>query len=410
MGHKKKLVVLGTGFAAVQLVRSVSLKHYDVTVVSPRNYFLFTPLLASTTVGTIEFRSIIEPIRRTRDGLTYYEAFADSIDEQAQTVLCRSAEDDSTFTLNYDAVVIAVGATNNTYGVPGVMEHALFLKDLPDAREIRQKIISCLEKASSPETTAEERKRLLRFVVVGGGPTGVEFAAELHDFIRDDLKSSYPEVADDVVVSLLEGSDSLLGSFDKKLGEYTMRLFKKRDIEVRSEAMVAEVREQSVVLKGGEEITFGALVWSTGIGATPLVANSPFEKDKLSRILVNEYLQVSGRESIYALGDCAIHPDHNLPTTAQAAQQQGKYLARALNRLARGKEAKPFRFLYMGMLAYVGGNRALMDLPRGYWKGFSAWIMWRSIYITKLVSLKNKVLVLFDWFKARVFGRDISKF
>jgi NADH:ubiquinone reductase (non-electrogenic) len=173
---KRRLIVLGSGFAGFSLVKSVDTASYDVAIVSPRNHFLFTPLLPSTTVGTIEFRSIIEPIRGARKGIEYYQASCTSVDPQRNVIGCRHAVDEREFSLPYDVLVIAVGAENNTYGIPGVAEHALFLRELADARAIRQRIIECFERASIPEMEESERSSLLRFLVVGGGPTGVEFA------------------------------------------------------------------------------------------------------------------------------------------------------------------------------------------------------------------------------------------
>ncbi len=408
--ERGELVILGTGFAATRLVKSIDPRHYHVTVVSPRNYFLFTPLLASTTVGTIEFRSIIEPIRAANEEIRYFQASCIAIHANQKTISCRSAVSDQRFDLPYEQLVIAVGAVSNTYNIPGVREHCLFLKDLADARAIRQAIIERFEKASIPGTSKEEITRLLHFVVVGGGPTGVELAAELHDFLVHDLKQWFGPLTGEAQITILEGLDKLLSTFDQRLGEYTARAFRRSRIEVRTGAFVREIRSNEAVLRDGTIIPFGLAIWSTGIGPTELAQESKLPKDEQARFRTDEYLRVNGFENIYALGDCAVVFNRNYPFTAQLAQQQGKYLAKSLNRRARGRPAKPFRYFHMGMLAYIGSQRALADLPGIKARGFVAWLLWRSVYLTKLVSLKNKVLVLFDWFKTSVFGRDISKF
>lgn len=407
---KKRLVILGTGFAAVQLVRNISLKHYEVTVVSPRNYFLFTPLLASTSVGTLEFRSIIEPIRTARRFVRYVQAECLSIDQESKSVLCQGPDDGDPFPLEYDMLVVAVGAGNNTFGVPGVTEHALFLKDVPDARAIRQELLGLMERASAPELSQDERRRLLHFIVVGGGPTGVEFAGELHDFLLQDLAKWFPEIAEFMQVTLIEAGDRLLNSFSKTLSAYTMRNFTKRKIAVLKNKPVTRITENQVELADGTHIPFGLLVWSGGIAATPLVANSSLPKNEGIRILTDGCLEVINSPNVFAAGDCATVRGKDMATTAQVAQQQGRYLAKTLNRIAKGKKLRPFFYLHMGMLAYVGGNRALADTPGPKLHGFIAWIMWRSVYLTKLVSFRNKVLVLFDWCKTKWFGRDISRF
>jgi len=174
---RPRLVVLGTGFAAFSLVKDIDAERYEVVIVSPRNHFLFTPLLPSTTVGTIEFRSIIEPIRVARKGITFHQALCESIDFDSKTLHLRGAFRNTPFDLDYDLLVIGVGANSATFNIPGVEDHALFLKELPDARAIRQKIIENFERASQPRRSVERKKQLLHFVVVGGGPSGVEFAA-----------------------------------------------------------------------------------------------------------------------------------------------------------------------------------------------------------------------------------------
>ncbi len=410
--HRKKMdiVILGSGFAALSLVKNIDLNYYNVTIVSPRNHFLFTPLLPSTTVGTIEFRSIIEPIRTARSELRYYQASCVLISKERKSIRCETIQTRESFELSYDYLVITVGAVNNTFGIAGVEEHALFLKELQDARSIRGKIIDNFEMASAPNLPEEERKRLLHFVVVGGGPTGVEFAAELNDLVREDLVKWYPLLIPDTRITLLEATDQILNAFDSRLAQYAMRLFKRHSIEVKPNSPVKEVKSGQILLRDGTSIPCGLVVWSTGIGPTELILSLPYARNRASRILTDEYLRVGGTEATYAAGDCATPADVSYPATAQVAQQEGKFLARHFNRIALNKPPSPFRYHDLGMLAYVGGRRALADLPNVKGRGFATFLFWRSAYLTRLVSMKNKVLVLFDWIKASIFGRDISRF
>lgn len=410
INSKKRLVVLGTGFAAFSLIKDINANAYHILVVSPRNHFIFTPLLPSTTVGTIEFRSIIEPIRAVNPSIEYFQAQCISIDVQQQSVQCRHALEPGIFALSYDILNIAVGAESNTYNIPGVAEHALFLRELADARAIRQRIIECFEHASTPGLDEAEQRRLLHFVVVGGGPTGVEFAAEMHDFLAEDLSKAFPRLSKAVRITLLEATDQILSSFDEALGRYTLKQFSRSSIDVRTGSIVTRVESTEVHLKDGTSLPYGLLVWSTGIGPTSFVRSLPFEKEKNSRIVVDEYFRVKGFSNIYAAGDCAVIEGQNYPATAQVAQQEGKYIAHQLNRMAKGKPAEPFQYKNLGMLAYIGGNRALADLPNVKGGGYFTWLFWRSVYLTRLVSLKNKILVIFDWLKTIIFGRDISRF
>lgn len=411
--QRPKLVILGTGFASFSLVKEIDVHEYEVVIVSPRNHFLFTPLLPSTTVGTVEFRSIIEPIRIARKGITFHQAECADVDLDTKTLHCKGAFRGTPFTMNYDALVIGVGAVSNTFGIPGVEQHAMFLKELADARAIRQKIIENFERASQPRRSLERKKQLLHFVVVGGGPTGVEFAAEMHDFATQDLAKWFPDLSEHIRITVLEATGAILTSFDKKLGGYALRHFEREGIEVRTNAFVEEVQEEQVVLSHGETIKCGLVVWSTGVGPTGLIEQLKAKgvaTDKQSRILTDDYFRIPGVEDVYAIGDCARIDGQDLPPTAQVAQQEGHYLAGYLNKRARHRDAEQFHYKHMGMMAYIGNQRALADMRNVKSKGFGTWLLWRSAYLTKLVSFKNKVLVFGDWLHTWVFGRDISRF
>lgn len=408
--HKPRLVILGTGFGGFSLLKKIDLELMDVAVVSPRNHFLFTPLLPSTTVGTIEFRSIIEPIRSARPEVTYFNALCVGLDAKRQLVRCRGAKDNRRFSLPYDLLVVAVGSRSATYGVPGVREHALFLKDLGDARAIRQKVIECLEQASDPTMDPEERKRLVHFVVVGGGPTGVEFLAEMHDLLREDLHRTFPGIVKHVRLTLLEAQEEILTTFDVALRAYTMKVFRRQGISVMTRSAVKRIGRKSILLQNGSAIPYGLVVWSTGVKPVELTRILPFAKDPGLRLIVDDFLRLDETSRHFALGDCSSVKGRSFPATAQVAQQQGKYLATALGDRVRGRIVKPFRYRSYGMLAYIGTGKALADLESVKGRGFTAWVFWRSVYITRLVSVKNKILVILDWIKTFLFGRDISRF
>jgi len=423
-GARRKLVVLGTGWGGFRLIRDIDITRYSVNVISPRNHFLFTPLLTSTTVGTLEFRGVSEPIHNARPGLNYVQASCTDIDTVNKVVTFesvydqRDSEDALPFkpksTMRYDDLVIAVGAVPNTFGIPGVEKYCFFLKQLADARAIRQRILECFERAYNPATSEAERKRLLHFVIIGGGPTSVEFAAELHDFLKQDVHKVFPGMEKLVQISLIEAGKTLLSTFDARLSEYTMRTFKKRNIDVRTGVAVKEVHRHHIILSDGSIIPFGLGVWSTGVAPTPLVKSLNLPKDKTGRLIVNDYLQVDDSQvkDVYAIGDCAIYPKNPLPATAQAAEQEGKYVANLLNRKAAKPDLplKPFHYNYQGMLAYIGGHRALVDTPVLKNSGFFSWLLWNAAYITKLVSVKNKIMIPMYWFKSWVFGRDVTRF
>lgn len=402
--------MLGSGFGGFSLLSRLDARDWDATLLSPRNYFLFTPLLPSAASGSVEFRSILEPTRRRLRGVRVIEGLAESVDWEARQVHCVGAVGGERFTLPYDHLVISVGAAVGDYGVPGVREHALKLASVEDARAVRRGVLEQFARAEVPGLAPEEMRQRLTFVVCGGGPTGVEIAAEIDDLIDEELHASYPELVSQARVVLVEALERLLTSFDEALSDYTRRHFLHSGIEVRTKARVKVIERDRVVLEDGEVIPCGLVLWAGGNAPVPFIAGMGEALDRRKRLVVDGCLRVPGRENVYALGDCAAAGDPALPATAQVAQQQGAYLARALKRLRHGQPAEPFRFKASGMLAYIGGGEALADLPQVKWSGRGAWLFWRSVYLTKLVSPANKIKVLFDWIKARLFGRDLSRF
>lgn len=409
MADRPKLLVLGSGFAGFSMLSHIRATDWDATLLSPRNYFLFTPLLPSAASGSVELRSILEPSRRRLHDVRVIEGFAESVDWQGRQVHCLGAVGRERFTLPYDILTIAVGSGVGDYGVPGVHDHALKLASVEDAQAVRRKILEQFARADIPGLTHNEVRQRLTFVVCGGGPTGVEIAAEIDDLIDEEMRHSYPEIASQARVVLVEALERLLTSFDEALSDYTKQHFIRAGIEVRTRAKVQSIEPDRVVLAGGEAIDCGLVLWAGGNAPVPFVASLDLPL-KGGRVIVDDHLRIPGRKGAYALGDCAAVGEPPLPASAQVAQQQGKYLARAVASLRDGGYVEPFRFRAAGMLAYIGGGEALADLPQVRWSGRGAWLFWRSVYLTKLVSTANKIKVLFDWVKARLFGRDLSRF
>ncbi|KAI9651814.1 MAG: NADH:ubiquinone oxidoreductase [Alyxoria varia] len=467
---KKTLVVLGTGWGSVSLLKKLDTENYNVVVISPRNYFLFTPLLPSCTTGTIEHRSIMEPIRNflrhKKAAVKYYEAEATKIDYENKKVYISDDSpikgDVSKTEVAFDMLVVGVGAENATFGIPGVNEHSCFLKEVSDAQAIRERIMDCCETATFKGQTPEEVKRLLHMIVVGGGPTGVEFAGELQDFFRNDLKKWMPEIASNFKVTLVEALPNVLPMFSKQLIDYTEQTFDEESIQIRTKTMVKKVSDKFIEAEFKNEagetvretIPYGLLVWATGNALRPLVKDLinqiPAQKDSRRGLAVNEYLVVKGTNDVWAVGDCAIA---NYAPTAQVASQEGAFLARLFNQMARTeaieqelhilsdeqsktpngdertekldkigelqkklrrvKQMGPFQYSHQGSLAYIGSERAVADIKT--WTGNLAtggaltYFFWRSAYISMCFSFRNKVLVITDWTKSYLFGRDVSR-
>lgn len=441
---KKTIAILGTGWGSTSLLKELDTDNYNVVVISPRSYFLFTPLLPSCTVGTVELRSIMQPIRfitrfKSREVL-FVEGNCTNIDPTNKVL---TVEDNSSIlgeiskqTISYDYLVVGVGAENATFGIPGVREHACFLKEAWDARTIRTQLADCLETASFPGQPESEIQRLLHFVVVGGGPTGVEYAAELHDFLHDDLVHWYPQIAGKVKITLIEATPHVLPMFSKGLIDYTEKHFERSKITILNNTMVKEVRQKDVIVQNSkkelETLPFGMLVWATGNTARPLVLDLikklPSDQQNQRRGLVtDDWLVVKGSpsQSIYALGDASAT---KWAPTAQVASKQGAFLAHQFNKLHQLESEKKrlqdegkdpagifsqipqFSYEHFGTLAYIGAEKAIADLPGNVHVGGAfTFYFWRSAYLSNLFSLRNKTLVSFDWFKKWVFGRDISR-
>jgi len=407
---RPRLVVLGCGFGGYSLLLRLPKGLFDVTLISPRNYFLFLPLLPSAVTGTVELRSIVEPVRRRLRHVRVLEGAALAVDWERRVVRAQGAVDGTPFEVPFDELVVAVGCRPSDYGIPGVSSYALHASSLEDARAIRRAILTQFARASLPGLSAEEVQRLLTFVVCGGGPTGVEVSAEIHDLLRDELRAAFPDLAPRARIVLLEAGDRILSQFSAALGTYADRHFRREGVEVRTHTTVAAVGASEIVLRDGGRLPYGMVVWAAGNGATSFVQGLKELPQERGRLKVDEFLRLPGRPGAYAIGDCAACGEPALPATAQVAQKQGKYLAKMWRRRARGKESKAFTFNSVGMLAYVGQGRAIADLPKVQWSGRWAWLFWRSVYLTKLVSFPNKVKVLFDWTKNRMFGRDLSRF
>ncbi|KAK4519381.1 uncharacterized protein ATC70_009616 [Mucor velutinosus] len=326
---KERVVILGSGWGAISVIKNLDKDKYNVTVVSDNNYFLFTPLLPSATVGTLELRSLIEPVRKitARIKAHFVEGRATDIDLENKLVEVQGCNGDENFYVPYDKLIVAVGATSMTHGVEGI-DNTVRLKTIQDAIRIRHLVTENVEKACLPTTSPEERKRLLSFVVCGGGPTGVEFAAEMSDWINEDLVKWFPKlVREDISIHIIQSRDHILNTFDSKISEYAEKRFDREHVNVITNARVARIEDKEVVYKlktsdpNAEpvirKLPYGLCLWSTGIAMTPfaqhLTQKLPEQAHK--RVLTTDnYLHLRGLEddSIYALGDCASIENPNL--------------------------------------------------------------------------------------------------
>ncbi|KAL8723548.1 MAG: hypothetical protein Q9225_000183 [Loekoesia sp. 1 TL-2023] len=353
--NKPKLVVLGSGWGSVALLKQLNPEDYHVTVVSPVNYFLFTPMLPSATVGTLELRSLVEPIRRIVQRVKGHFLRAEAVNVELSERLLEVMQTDANgekrhFYLPYDKLVIGVGekrlsissgSTTNPHGVSG-LENCYFLKDIEDARQIRNKILQNLEFACLPTTSDDERRRLLSFVVCGGGPTGVEFAAELFDLLNEDLGRTFPKILrNEISVHVIQSRGHILNTYDEALSKYAEERFAHDQVEVLTNARVKEVRPDKILFtqKGekGEFITkelpMGFCLWSTGVAQNAFckrIASKLDNQTNRHALETDTHLRLNGAPlgSVYAIGDCSTVQnniaDHLVSFLRTLAYEKGK--------------------------------------------------------------------------------------
>ncbi|THV51267.1 hypothetical protein BGAL_0117g00220 [Botrytis galanthina] len=430
-GDRERVLILGSGWSGFTLTRQLDPKKYQTVVISPRSYFVFTPLLASTAVGTLEFRSTLESVRgrgRWRgwglvgggwggwgargNGVEFWQGWADDVNFDKKTIkveenaIERPKTASTTiekkgkgkvFEVGYDKLVVSVGCYSQTFGIEGVRENALFLKDVGDARKIRKRILECFETAALPTSSDSLRKQLLNFAIVGGGPTGVEFAAELFDLCHEDLSTLYPSLTPFIKITIYDVAPKILPMFDKNLANYALEHFKRDGIEIKTEHHILGLRRG--LPKGGEneedagkgftlnlkeegDVGVGMCVWSTGLMMNPFiekalssvhtfptqsatVAGSDSEKSmerpedkkwelkrspKTGGLMVDNFFRVklatraspdgtkqtqqeATMNDVFALGDVAVLGDMGLPATAQVANQEARWLGKRLNKM-----------------------------------------------------------------------------
>lgn len=445
---RKKLIILGTGWGAVSLLQKLDTTKYNVTVISPRNFFLFTPLLPSTPVGNIDLKSIMEPIRhilrRKRGEVQFVEAKATDINPVNKTIEFVNRSN-KTKTISYDYLVVSVGAESTTFQISGVRENAIFMKEAIDSERIKNKIFENIEKACLLDINDPNRKKLLSFVVVGGGPTGVEIAAELQDYVSENLKKWIPAISNEISVSLIEALPNILNVFDKSLIEYTEEFIQKSKINLMLNTFVKKVDENNITASISDQLTeipYGLLIWATGIQPRDITRNLmlklPKQQTDHRGLLINDKLQILGAEqSVFAIGDCTFHKGW-MPT-AQVAHQEGYYLANIFNELyildqlnwqilQAGPNEKlvkklqkkiektslkipNFVYSHRGTLAYIGSERAIVEVRiagKDYHLRGSpfAFLFWKTVYLSMCVSLRSRIMVSLDWFKVYFFGRD----
>jgi NADH:ubiquinone reductase (H+-translocating) len=410
---RPRIVILGGGFGSIyaalrlekSLARGVAL---EVTLVNRENFFLFTPMLHEVAASDLDMTHIVNPIRALLRRVRFVEGEVEAIDLEARRVVVSHGGDGHRHEIEYDHLVIALGAVTNFYGLPGVEERALTMKSLGDAIALRNRLIECLEEAD-PEC-CRDKAPLLTFVVAGGGFAGVETVAAVNDFLREALQF-YPNLAEaQLRVVLVHDGPVILPELGEPLGIYAQRKLTERKVEIRVDTKIAGMSETGVKLGDGTMIPAKTLVWTAGTAPNPLLGTLPCRKER-GRVVANAYMEVDGWPGVWALGDGAVIPDPHTgkpyPPTAQHALRQGRVLAENILAAIRGGQKRPFVFKTVGLLASIGKRTGVARILGVNFSGFVAWWLWRTIYLSKLPRLEKKVRVALDWLLDVVFSKDL---
>lgn len=389
-----KVVVVGAGFGGLCVVNRLRHAPVHVTLVDRRNYHLFQPFLYQVATAGLGPSDIAQPVRailRRQRNFDFRVTDVGGIDLAARKVQTESGE------VSYDFLVLAVGGQTNYFGLPALAQHAFGLKDLDDAIRIRNHLLYMFEQAIH-ETNPELRRALLTFVIVGGGPTGVECAGAFSELIRLVLIKDYPGInIKDVRVILLEASDKLLSMFPEKLRDAAAQTLWKKYIEVRFGASVMEFDGGCVVLKGGERIPSHTMVWAAGVRAADVTSKLGLPVDRLGRIKVGQTLQLADHPEVFVIGDAACIEGRALPMVAPVAIQQGEIAARNIVHALKKRPPEEFRYRDKGSLATIGRNAAVAHLGKIQLHGWFAWAMWLAVHIVFLIGFRNRLLVLINW-------------
>ncbi len=413
---KTRVLILGAGFggtyAALRLEKTLAKRDdCEVTLVDRDNFLLFTPMLHEVAASDLDPSDIVEPIRKMLKRVTFYEGLVEGIDLDARTVDISYGFPRRHRSLGYDQLVVALGSSTKFFDEQ-TAQNAIELKTLGDAFFLRNRMIGILESANVEED-ADRRRRLLTFVIAGGGFTGVETAGAMRDFF-DDAMTYYPRLDPKMVrIVLCHPGEVLLPEFSPSLGKFTGKKLGEGGIDVRFKTKVKTYDGQQVELSEGDPIPSGTLLWTAGVTPDRIVAGLPLAKEK-GRIKVDGAMRSVDRPEVWALGDCASVPDATdgnkpYPATAQTAIRMGPAVAKNIEAvvLGEGRQVKPFKYKMLGQLAAIGHRTGTAQVLGFNFSGFIAWWMWRSIYLAKLPGLDKKVRVTISWTLDLFFSRDL---
>ncbi len=408
---KPHIVVVGAGFGGVKVAKGLAELPVDVTIIDRNNFHVFQPLLYQLSTSELDENEIAYPIRaffRNTKNVRFFMAHAEDFDVDRKVLITDHGD------VPYDYLVLAAGATTNFFGMENVARHSFGMKTLQQAVAIRNHVLRMFEKATKCEDEAE-RRRMLTFVCVGGGPTGVECAGALSELIYGVMAYEYHDLDfSEAKVILVEAMDHVLAMMPDSLQQETIRVLHDiRKVDVRTATQVMDYDGEELKLKDGSSIPTKTVIWAAGVKAVPFVKNLGTETDRAGRVMVEKTLQVPGHPEIFAIGDCAnfMQDGRPLATVAPVATQQAVVCVGNIKKLLRDPNAKLSEFIYkdVGAMATICRGHAVVAMGNMKMRGFFAWVAWMVVHLMRLAGTYTNLTVAYKWFWNFLFGLRLGR-
>ncbi|MDQ6876498.1 MAG: NAD(P)/FAD-dependent oxidoreductase [Candidatus Dormibacteraeota bacterium] len=393
---RPRVLIAGAGFGGLTCARSLKRVPVDVLLIDRNNHHLFSPLLYQVASALLDPGEVARPVReliRPLENVDFRQAEVTGANLQDRLLVTDRGA------LSYDYLVLATGSRSDYFGNESIAQHVFALKDLADGLTLRNRILAQFER-SRWTTDSEQRRVMLTFAVVGGGPTGVELAGSISELIHLVLRNDYRALdLSEVRVILLEAADSLLAAFSAPLREAARRSLQKKGVEVMLGAQVAQITADSIRLVGDEEVPAGTVVWTAGVRASDVGASTGAELGRQGRLKVEPTLQISGYPTVFVIGDLAGPGDGgaSLPMLIPVAMQEGRHAGTGIATMVRGGVATTFHYKDPGIMATIGRNSAVAQLGRVQLAGFLGWLMWLTVHLVNVISFRSRILVLVNW-------------